>query len=109
MIQPRLAGIDSASLVLCGHTHMPRVVQVGAVTVVNPGSIGMPAYTDDHPVPHAIETGTPHARYAVATRVRSGMWSVDLRAIVYDWDQASRQAQRNGNPDVARWTATGRI
>ena len=43
----------------------PRVVQVGDVLVVNPGSIGMPAYTDDNPVPHAIETGTPHARYAV--------------------------------------------
>ena len=31
-IRPRLAGIGSARLVLCGHTHMQRVVQVGAVT-----------------------------------------------------------------------------
>lgn len=72
-IRPRLVGIGSARLVLCGHTHMPRVVQVGDVTVVNPGSIGMPAYTDDSPVPHAIETGTPHARYAVVTREPSGV------------------------------------
>jgi len=45
-IRPRLDGIGPASLVLCGHTHMPRVVQLGGVLIVNPGSIGMPAYTD---------------------------------------------------------------
>jgi predicted phosphodiesterase len=108
-IRPRLVGIGSACLVLCGHTHMPRVVQIGAVTVVNPGSIGMPAYSDDNPVPHAIETGAPHARYAVATRGPGGTWSVDLRAVVYDWDRAAQQAQENGKPGVARWTSTGRI
>ncbi|MDN3563130.1 metallophosphoesterase family protein [Paeniroseomonas aquatica] len=109
VIRPRLAGIGSARLVLCGHTHMPRVVQVGAVTVVNPGSIGMPAYTDDNPVPHVIETGTPHARYAVVTRGQGGKWSVDLRAVVYDWDRAAQQARENGKPAMARWTSTGRV
>ena len=108
-IVPRLAGIGSARLVLCGHTHMPRVVRVGEVTVVNPGSIGMPAYTDDSPVPHAIETGTPHARYAIITCKPGWVWSVDLRAVTYDWDQAAQQARTNGKLGVARWTATGRV
>ena len=108
-IRPRLAGIGAARLVLCGHTHMSRVVQVGDVTVVNPGSIGMPAYTDESPVPHAIETGAPHARYAVVTRKPGGAWSAELRAVAYDWDRAAQQAQMNGKPSVARWTATGRI
>lgn len=101
-------GSGPASLVLCGHTHAPRAVQFGRVLVVNPGSIGMPAYTDDNPVPHAIETGAPHARYAVVTRGPDGRWSAELRAVAYDWDQAARQAQANGKPGVARWTATGR-
>ena len=108
-IRPRLAGIGPARLVLCGHTHMPRAVQVGGVLVVNPGSIGMPAYSDDDPVPHAIETGAPHARYAVATRGPGGAWSAELRAVAYDWDRAAQQARANGNPAVARWTATGRV
>lgn len=108
-IRTRLAGIGSAHLVLCGHTHMPRVVRIGDVTVVNPGSIGMPAYTNDSPVPHAIEAGAPHARYAVVTRKPRGAWSVDLRAVVYDWNRAAQQAHMNGKPSVARWTATGRI
>jgi hypothetical protein len=35
--------------------------------VLNPGSVGWPAYNDDdHPYPHVMEAGTPHARYAVA-------------------------------------------
>lgn len=107
-IQARLSGIGAASLVLCGHTHMPRAVRLGGVTIVNPGSIGMPAYTDDQPVPHAIETGAPHARYAIATRGPGGAWSVDLRAVAYDWEAAARQALENGSPAVARWAATGR-
>lgn len=114
-IRPRLAGIGPARLVLCGHTHVSRVVQVGGgggsggVLVVNPGSIGMPAYIDDNPVPHAIETGAPHARYAVITRGPGGVWSAELHAVAYDWDRAAQQAQANGKPSVARWTATGRV
>jgi predicted phosphodiesterase len=107
-ILPRLSGIGPASLVLCGHTHMPRVVQVGGVLVVNPGSIGMPAYTDDGAVPYIIETDTPHARYAVITRGPGNTWSVELRAVVYDWHRAAQQATTNGRLAVARWTSTGR-
>ncbi len=108
-IRPRLEGIGPARLVLCGHTHMPRLAQLGGVLVVNPGSVGMPAYTDDTPVPHAIESGTPHARYAVLTRGPGGAWSAELRAVAYNWDQAAQQAMANGRPAVARWTATGRV
>jgi len=107
-IRPRLSGIGPASLVLCGHTHMPRVVQLGDVLIVNPGSVGMPAYTDDGAIPHAIETGAPHARYAVVTRGPGNTWSAELRAVVYDWHRAARQATTNGQHMVARWTATGR-
>lgn len=83
-------------------------MQVGGVLVVNPGSIGMAAYTDDGAVPHAIETGTPHARYAVMTRELGNTWSVDLRAVVYSWHRAAQQAATNGRLAVARWTSTGR-
>ena len=107
-IRPRLEGIGLARLVLCGHTHMPRLAQLGGVLVVNPGSVGMPAYTDDNPVRHAMESGTPHARYAVLTRGPGGVWSAELRAVAYDWDQAAQQAMTNGRPAVAQWTATGR-
>lgn len=108
LIRPRLQGIGPARVVLCGHTHMPRLAQLGGVLAVNPGSVGMPAYTDDHPLPHAIETGTPHARYALLTRGPGRAWSAELRAVAYDWDEAARQALAQGFPNTARWTATGR-
>ena len=100
VIRARLDGIGPARLVLCGHTHMPRMAQVDGVLVVNPGSIGM--------VPHAMECGTPHARYGVLTRGPGGAWSTDLRTVAYDWDGAARQALAHGFPDTARWVASGR-
>jgi hypothetical protein len=35
-------GDDDASMVVCGHTHMPFDRMVGRVRVVNAGSVGMP-------------------------------------------------------------------
>jgi predicted phosphodiesterase len=108
VIAPRLAGIGDAKLVLCAHTHVARVVTLGDVLVVNPGSVGWPAYTDKDPVPHAVEAGSPHARYALLTRTGAG-WAVELRAIVYDWAAAAAQAERHGRPDIAFAARTGRV
>ena len=64
-IQERMGNVE-ARLVLCGHTHMPRLVSLpGGVTVVNPGSVGLQAYDDTWTAFHYVETGSPHARYAV--------------------------------------------
>jgi predicted phosphodiesterase len=106
-ILPRLAGIGAARLVLCAHTHMARAVAVGGVLVVNPGSVGMPAYRDTMPVPHVMEAGSPHARYALLTRGPLG-WAAELRAVPYDWEAAARQAEANGRPATAHAARTGR-
>ena len=59
----------AATLVLCGHTHVQRAMAVpGGPRVVNPGSVGLQAYDDVHPLPHVIEVGSPHARWALAER-----------------------------------------
>ena len=100
-----------ASLLLCGHSHLPRVVQVGGTLCVNPGSVGLPAYDDDHIAFHVHQTGSPHARYALCERVDTGAgaaWTVAQIAVAYDWNAASAQAARNGAHDWARWLATGR-
>jgi predicted phosphodiesterase len=102
-------GAATASLILCGHSHVPRVVQVpGGRLVVNPGSAGLPAYDDDLPHPHKMESGSPHARYAIVSRSRDG-WTADLIAVAYDWHAAADCARRNGRPDRARWIETGRV
>ena len=56
-ILARLACIGAARVVLCGHTHTPRMASVGDVMAVNPGSVGMPAYRGGAPVSIACGTG----------------------------------------------------
>jgi hypothetical protein len=98
----------SAVLILCGHTHVPRVMAVpGGPMVVNPGSVGVPAYDDAHPHPHFIENGSPDARWALVERDRRGAWHVQLRTTAYDWTTAAAQAEANGRGDWADALATG--
>jgi putative phosphoesterase len=95
-------------LVLCGHSHAPRVVRLNDGTLcVNPGSVGLQAYNDsEHRFPHAIENGSPHSRYMLLDRGPGG-WSATLRTVVYDWDAASRTARQQNRPDWAHALATG--
>jgi putative phosphoesterase len=103
-----LLGGVAHGLILCGHSHIPRTVMLpGGQMVVNPGSVGLQAFTDDHPVAHAIEAGSPHARYAILSRQRN-VWQVEHIAVVYDWDQAAEFAERNRRPDWAKRLKTGR-
>jgi putative phosphoesterase len=70
---------------LVGHTHRPFVRRVGRLTVVNPGSLGMPI------------DGDPRACYAV--------WEdgqVSLKRITYDIERAVNRLHNSGLPeDVA--------
>jgi predicted phosphodiesterase len=110
VLQRLHAGPDcsAASLVLCGHTHVPRMAQAGATLVVNPGSVGLQAYEDGHGGLHQVEVGSPHARYAICERRGAG-WQVRHCSVAYDWHAMQRLAERNGRPDWAYALATGRM
>ncbi len=102
-----LLGDCGASLVFCGHSHIPRAVSLpGSVTVVNPGSVGLPGYDDTVPVPHVMEAGSPHARYALVDWGNGGC-RVELIGLEYDWDGAAATAAAAGRPDWACALATG--
>ena len=75
--------------------------------LLNPGSVGLPAFDDDHIAFHVHQTGSPHARYALCESDAQGRWSVAQIAVAYDWSAAVAQATRNGAADWARWLATG--
>lgn len=102
-----LLGRIDQRVVVCGHTHTPRAITLGNGTlIVNPGSVGLPAYDDDLPVPHRMQTGTPHARWAMLTETPQG-WLAELRSTAYDFDAAARQAEAQRRPDWARWLRSG--
>lgn len=105
-VRALLPGID-IDLVLCGHSHLSRVVQVpGGPLVVNPGSVGLPAYVDDSPFTHVMEAGSPHARYAMVEKMNTS-WTVTFIVLPYDWETAAEKADKNGRPDWARALRTG--
>jgi len=106
-VRERLGGVR-ASLVLCGHTHMPRTAAVDGVLVVNPGSVGLPAYDHDQPFLHRMETGSPHARWAIVERGAHG-WSVEQRLTAYDHEAAARRAEVNRRGDWADALRSGRV
>lgn len=96
---------NKARWIGCGHTHVQRLVRLNSgKTVVNPGSVGLPAYDEEVPVPHVIESFSPHARYASVEDT-----TVSFHLVEYDWNTAARKATELGRPDWARGIATGRM
>jgi putative phosphoesterase len=95
-------------LILCGHTHIPRAVRLEHRLFVNPGSVGLQAYQDDRPFPHAVENTSPHARYAIVSKT-GGEWSCELRKVAYAWEKAAQLAEERGREDWARALRTGRV
>lgn len=94
-------------VLLCGHTHLARAVHLrDGRLVVNPGSVGSPAYDDDEPVPHKVESGSPHARYAVIER-RERAWDVSFHLIDYDHMAMARLAESRGEREWASALSTG--
>jgi predicted phosphodiesterase len=97
----------SQPVILCGHDHLPSSLRLpGGRHVVNPGSVGLPAYRDDHPFPHVMESGSPHARYSIVTPLPPG-FTVENIAIAYDWSRAAAAAAANGRPDWAEYLGSG--
>jgi diadenosine tetraphosphatase ApaH/serine/threonine PP2A family protein phosphatase len=91
----RRLGTSEATLVLCGHSHHQHMVQAaGDITILNPGSVGEPRYAGN-PNPVVAEAGSPHARYAIATR-RGVHWQCEMHAIPYDWAPVVHRARENG-------------
>ena len=101
---------SNTGLILCGHSHVPRFIRLdGSTSIANPGSVGLPGYTDfEHVHPHVIETGSPHARYLLLDGDRQG-WTATFRFVEYEWERAAQMAADSGRPDWAMALRTGYV
>ncbi|MFJ8530977.1 metallophosphoesterase family protein [Bacillus sp. NPDC094106] len=107
-IMKHLQNIEQ-QIIVCGHTHIPRVVYLpNRKVVINPGSVGLPAYKDDWPIPHKMESGSPLANYAVLEK-ESARWIIEQISVPYDWEKAAERAEYNGRNDWAVALRTGRM
>lgn len=105
-IAERLAG-EASPVIACGHTHVPRSLRSAAgQLLINPGSVGLQAYEDDHPVYHRMELGSSDARYAIIERRAEG-WVSELLAVPYDHRSMATLAAQRGRSDWERALLTG--
>ncbi|MBK1683654.1 metallophosphoesterase family protein [Rhodoferax fermentans] len=105
-VETRLSD-ELAPLVACGHTHVARVLHTRrGQRLMNPGSVGQPAYDDTHPVPHVVETGSPDARYAIVEQHKDG-WCVSLLSVPYDHQSMAQLARLRGRSEWEHALLTG--
>ncbi|MGF1908716.1 metallophosphatase family protein [Vibrio kasasachensis] len=103
-----LSGNDTA-VILCGHTHIPRCVELSTgQLIINPGSVGMPAYTDDEPHLHSMQTYSSLASYAMLTESDQCQWNVSFHKVAYDVAAATEQAALRKREDWVHFLTTGR-
>ncbi|OPA75180.1 YfcE family phosphodiesterase [Paenibacillus selenitireducens] len=99
-IMDELAPI-AQQVILCGHTHLQKSLWLpNGKLIVNPGSVGLPAYFEELPYPHAMESKTPHAKYAIV-RHRGPSWMVEHIQVPYHYEMAAERAEQNGRDDYA--------
>lgn len=104
----KLLNSQQSDVILCGHTHTPRAVYTSTrQLIVNPGSVGLPAYTDDEPVIHSMENYSPYASYAIIER-EQGQWNTQHIKVTYDYEKAAKDALKRGRNDWAHFLTTGR-
>jgi putative phosphoesterase len=96
-------------IILCGHSHVNRVIYLSNDKIIlNPGSVGLPAYLGNGKYRFAMESMTPHAKYAIIT-ANSDAINIEQINCNYDWNAAAKQAKENGNENVAKFLRYGRM
>ncbi len=99
---------QSSNIIVCGHTHIQRIVKIASgQLIINPGSVGLPAYTDDAPVIHSMENYCPHASYAVIEKIKTG-WTVQQIKVSYEYYKAVKRAKERQRKDWEHFLSTGR-
>jgi predicted phosphodiesterase len=96
-------------IILCGHSHVNRVVYLSNDKIIlNPGSVGLPAYLGNGEYRFAMESMTPHAKYAI---VKTDCDAINIEQVLctYDWHKASEAARKNGNEKWANFLLYGRM
>lgn len=95
-------------IILCGHSHLPWIVNTPERIIINPGSVGCPAFDDDHPVYHKVENYSNHAKYCMVEFLGKEI-IVNHISVAYDYMKAVNCAVKNNRPDWANWLKYGRV
>ena len=99
----------STPIILCGHTHTPRCIELSTgQLVINPGSVGLQAYTDNEPILHSMQNYSSKASYATLFKSAHGVWEISFHKVSYSLSEAISAAEKQGREDWIHFLATGR-
>ena len=104
----KLLNGQKSKLICCGHTHTPRTVSLttGQI-IINPGSVGLQAYTDDEPIVHSMENYNYMASYSVVEKTVDS-WNIKHIKVPYDVKQAVAECEKRNRMDWVHFLTTGR-
>jgi len=85
-----------------GHSHLERVIILKEQILINAGSVGCPAFSDDHPK-HKIESLNNFAKYVIIDNKNT-----EMCYIAYDYKKSCKQAKKNNRDDWSRYLEFGR-
>jgi hypothetical protein len=98
-----------SKFVMCGNSCIPRCVNLSTgQVVINPGSVGLQAFTSQRPYLHKIENKTPTASYVILN-VTSEEYNLELVKVDYNYERAALRAEENGRDDWAYALRTGEV
>lgn len=104
----KLLNGQKSSLICCGHTHTPRTVSLTTgQLILNPGSVGLQAYTDDEPVVHSMENFNAMASYAIVEKTL-GSWHIEHIKVPYPVELAVAECKKRNRMDWVHFLTTGR-
>ena len=108
-----LLNLVSEKFVFCGHSHISRTIYLNSTNkekvIINPGSVGLPAYEDDLPFPHKMESNNPLTKYTIVTLTDETTYNIEHVELEYDYGYASKLAEKNGRLDWAYALRTGKV
>jgi len=93
---------QDAKLFVGGHTHVQMVRQHRGMTLLNPGSVGMPF---EFPMRGQNQRALHRAEYAIVD-MTEGKLTIDLRQLPIKFDKMIQTARTSGLPEVDFWIST---
>lgn len=90
---------QKSSLFVGGHTHVQMLRQHKALTLLNPGSVGMPF---EYPMRGAEQHAFRRTEYAIVDMTQ-GRLTFDMRRIPIDYGHLLKISRASGMPNVEFW------
>jgi len=104
----KLLNGQKSKFICCGHTHTSRTVSLTTGQIIlNPGSVGLQAYTDDEPVVHSMENFNSLASYSVVEQTADS-WNIKHIKVPYNVELAVAECEKRDRMDWVHFLTTGR-